>query len=489
MSARRLMSTLLAGISTAGLVVGLYLGLTTAVEVHADGEVIAVRTAATDVNDLLTRLEVGLGVADEVEPSVDSMLVDGLVVTVQRAVTATVVVDDRAGVLGLDAGEFEVRAVLDTMRDVLVVSPAGRALDVVASFEPELGAPVGEGSVLKVEIAVPVTVRVDGDKLALATFAADVAGAIDDAGVALGPLDRSDPPPAAPIGDAVAITIARVELLEEVVDVVLEHDRVEERTDELLQGERRVATEGRDGLRRDTYEVVSVDGTEESRARIAEVVVEQPVTEEVRVGTRQPPPPPPPPPSSTPGGERVVYLTYDDGPSPSDTPPLLDLLAASNAQATFFTLGSEVARYPGIAARIVREGHAIGNHTWSHPNLTTVSGEVLDRQVLDTQAAIQRAAGVTPTCLRPPYGDRNATVNARVAELGLRMSLWSVDPQDWRRPGTDAIVDRVLSRVRPGAVILLHDGPQNRGQTVAATERLLATLTEQGYELRALPGC
>ena len=76
-----------------------------------------------------------------------------------------------------------------------------------------------------------------------------------------------------------------------------------------------------------------------------------------------------------------------------------------------------------------------------------------------------------------------------MAELGLRMTLWDVDPEDWRRPGTDAIVDRVLSRVRPGSVILLHDGRGDRGQTVAATERLLADLTEQGYQLRALPGC
>lgn len=328
MSARRLVSTLLAGISTTGLVVGLYLGLTTPVEVHADGEVIAVRTTATDVGDLLTRLEVGLGVADEVDPSADTTLVDALVVTVQRAVTATVVVDDRAGLLGLDAGQFEVTAVLDTMRDVLAASPAGRTLDVEATFEPELGAPVGDGAVLEVEIAVPVTVRVDGEELTLATFAPEVAGAIADAGVTLGPLDRSDPPPATPLADVDVIAIARVELLEEVIDVVLEHDRVEERTDELLQGERQVATEGRDGLRRDTYEVVLVDGTEESRARIAEVVAEETVTEVVRVGTRQPPPPPPAPPSSTPGGERVVYLTYDDGPNPSYTPPLLDLLAA-----------------------------------------------------------------------------------------------------------------------------------------------------------------
>ncbi|MFO7777060.1 MAG: polysaccharide deacetylase family protein, partial [Nitriliruptoraceae bacterium] len=108
---------------------------------------------------------------------------------------------------------------------------------------------------------------------------------------------------------------------------------------------------------------------------------------------------------------------------------------------------------------------------------------------LDTQSAIERATGTTPACLRPPYGDRNATVNARVAELGLRMALWDVDPQDWRRPGTDAIVDRVLTRVRPGAVILLHDGRRERGQTVAATEQLLSRLTDQGYQLRALPGC
>ncbi len=489
MSAGRLVRTLLAGISIAGLVVGLYLGLTTAVEVHADGEVIAVRTLATDVGDLLARLEVGLAVADEVDPSVDTTLADGLVVTVQRAVTATVVVDDRAGLLDLDAGEFEVTAVLDTMRDALLASPAGGALDVEASFEPALGAPVGDGAVLEVEVAVPVTVRVDGEELTLATFAPDVAGAIADAGITLAALDRIDPLPATPLGDVDVIAIARVEQLEEVIDVVLEHDRVEERTDELLQGERQVAVEGRDGLRRDTYEVVLVDGTEESRVRIAEVVAEETVTEVVRVGTRQPPPPPPTPPSSTSGDERVVYLTYDDGPNPSYTPQLLDLLAAYDAQATFFTLGSEVARHPGIAARIAREGHAIGNHTWSHPRLTTVTGEVLNQQVLDTQAVIQRAAGVTPACLRPPYGDRDATVNARVTELGLRMSLWSVDPEDWMRPGTATIVDRVLARVRPGAVILLHDGLRNRGQTVAATERLLATLTEQGYQLRALPGC
>ncbi len=488
MSARTVVSSLLAAITTIGLVLGLYLGVTAAVEVHADGEVMAVRTTATDVDDLLARLEVKLGVGDEVDPGVDTTVVDGLVVTVQRAVTAAVVVDDRAGVLGIDDAEFEVTAVLDTMRDVLVASPAGGAMETEARFEPALDAPVDDGAVLQVEIAVPVTVRVDGEELTLASFAPHVEGAVGEADVALAALDRVDPSPSTPLEDVDVITIARVELLEKVVDVVLEHDRVEEGTDELLQGERQVETEGRDGLRRDTYEVVVVDGAEESRERIVEEVVDEAVAEVVLVGTRQPPPPPPAP---SPGqdGDRVVYLTYDDGPHPTYTPALLDLLATYDARATFFALGSEVERYPGVAARIVREGHAIGNHTWSHPSLTTVSGEVLDRQVLDTQSVIQRAAGVTPTCLRPPYGARNATVNARVAELGLRMSMWNVDPEDWRQPGAGAIVDRVLSGVRPGAVILLHDGGQGRGQTVAATERLLANLTEEGYQLRSLPGC
>lgn len=487
-NADTVMRSLLAAITAGPVVLALYLSVTAAVEVRADGEVIAVRTMADDVEDLLSRLEVELRVADEVEPALDAPVVDGLVVNVERAVTATVVVDDRAGVLGLDAGSFEVTAVLDTLRDLVVASPAARALEVEASFTPGLDAPVRDGTVLEVDVAVPVTVRVDGHEVRLASYASDVAGAIADAGVELRPLDRVDPPPNTPLGGSETISIARVERREEVVDVVLEHERREERTDELLEGERRVEREGRDGLRRDTYEVVLVDGAEESRTRIVEDVVEEAVEEVVLLGTRPPPPPPPAPPAGS-GGERVVYLTYDDGPTPGYTPALLDLLAAYGARATFFPLGSEVARYPDLAARIVRDGHAIGNHTWSHPALTSVSPERLTREVLDTQSAVQRAAGVTPSCLRPPYADRNATVDARVAELGLRMSLWSIDPQDWRRPGTDAIVDHVLARVQPGAVVLLHDGVRDRGQTVAATERLLAELTDQGYQLRALPGC
>ncbi len=193
MTTRTLLRSLLAVVVTTGLGLGLYLGATTAVEVHADGEVVALRTVATDVDDLLARLEVTLDVADEVDPAVDTAVVDGLVVTVYRAVTATVVVDDRAEVLGLDDAELEVTAVLDTVRDVLVASPAGGALETEARFEPALDTPVEDGAVLEVEIAVPVTVRFDGEEVTLASFAPDVDGAVADADVALAPLDRVAP--------------------------------------------------------------------------------------------------------------------------------------------------------------------------------------------------------------------------------------------------------------------------------------------------------
>ncbi len=185
----------------------------------------------------------------------------------------------------------------------------------------------------------------------------------------------------------------------------------------------------------------------------------------------------------------VLYLTFDDGPHPTYTPQVLDLRAAYGARATFFVLGSEVVQHPGVAARIVGDGHAIGNHTWSHARLPGLSTAALTREVVDTQDAIAAATGTRPACLRPLYGDRDDAVTARVTELGLRMVLWDLDPRDWERPGTAAIVDHVLARARPGSAVLLHDGRRDRQQTVAATAQLLAALTGQGYQLRALPGC
>lgn len=491
----------LAAVLAVGVIaVGSYLAITTEVEVLADGERHVTRTTAEDVAGVLTGLDIELGEADEVAPPPDTEVEDGLTVTVHRAVTVEVVVDDRADVLGLAEDRFTVTTAADTMNELLAASAAAEATDVEARFDPALDAAVADGDRLEVEVAVPVTIDADDEERSLTSYADTVEGALADAGVEVGPDDRVEPDVDTPLSGVERITVARVEVIEQVEEVTLEHGREERPTDELLEGESEVDTAGRDGLRRDTYEVVLVDGQEESRERIEEEVIEEPVDEVVRVGTADPEPEPEPTPEPTPEPEPepapappedgpVVHLTFDDGPNATYTPQVLDLLAAYGAQATFFVVGERVADHPDIATRIVDEGHAIGNHTWSHARLTEVPEPTFTSEILDTQAIVEETTGTAPTCLRPPFGARDEAVNQGAADLGLEMAMWDIDPRDWERPGTDTIVERVLAEIEPGAVVLLHDGFRDRGQTVAATERLLEWLTDQGYRLTAMPGC
>ncbi|MEV0401017.1 polysaccharide deacetylase family protein [Actinoallomurus sp. NPDC050550] len=182
---------------------------------------------------------------------------------------------------------------------------------------------------------------------------------------------------------------------------------------------------------------------------------------------------------------KVVYLSFDDGPSPY-TPKVLKVLARYGARATFFELGQNVTRHPGLTRKVVAQGGSVQNHTWSHPDLTRVSASVFRSQVRRTDRAIRAATGVTPECLRPPYGAVNHTVRARARALHKKVVLWTVDPQDWARPGTSAIVHRVLAHVHPGSVVLMHDGGGNRGQTVAALPEILKALKERGYTFRLI---
>ncbi len=485
-----------AGVVAVGVIgvagVGPYLAVTAEVEVLADGERHTARTTAEDVAGVLARLDIEVADADEVTPSPDTLVEDGLTITVRRAVTAEVLLDDRGEGLGLSEGRFTVTTVADTMGELLAASPAAQATDVEARFDPGLDVAVRDGGRLEVEVAVPVTIHADGRTREFTSYADTVEGALADADVEVGADDRVEPDLDTPLTEAEKVTIARVEVTEEVEEVTLEHGRQERRTDELLEGETEVATDGRDGLRRDTYEVVLVDGEQESRERISEEVIEEPVDEMVLIGTAEPEPAPEPDPEpapSPPADGPVVHLTFDDGPNATYTPQVLDLLAAHDARATFFVVGEQVADHPDIAARIVDEGHAIGNHTWSHARLTEVPDATFAREILDTQAIVEEATGTTPSCLRPPFGARDETVNQGAADLGLEMAMWDIDPRDWERPGTDAIVDHVLAEIEPGAVVLLHDGFRDREQTVAATERLLEWLTGQGYRVTPMPGC
>lgn len=153
-----------------------------------------------------------------------------------------------------------------------------------------------------------------------------------------------------------------------------------------------------------------------------------------------------------------IALTFDDGPSAKLTPKLLDLLAAHHIKATFFVIGQNVAENPEITARAAREGHEIGNHSWSHPNFAKMSDEAVRRELRKTDDAIRMATGSAPTLLRPPYGSITSRQKKWIAdEFGYKITLWDVDPLDWRRPGPAIVRDRILRNTRPGSIVLSHD--------------------------------
>ena len=151
-------------------------------------------------------------------------------------------------------------------------------------------------------------------------------------------------------------------------------------------------------------------------------------------------------------------MTFDDGPSATLTPKLLDILAAHHIKATFFVIGENVAQHPEIVARAAREGHEIGNHSWSHPNLAKMSDAGVRNQLQRTDDAIKSATGGHPTFLRPPYGSITEREKRWIHdEFGYRIILWDVDPYDWKRPGPAIVRNRILKETRPGSIVLSHD--------------------------------
>lgn len=153
-----------------------------------------------------------------------------------------------------------------------------------------------------------------------------------------------------------------------------------------------------------------------------------------------------------------IAMTFDDGPSATLTPKLLDLLASRHIKATFFVIGENVAEHPEIVARAAREGHEIGNHSWSHPNFGKMSDEGVRRQIQQTDDAIKNATGRRPTLLRPPYGSITARQKRWIHdEFGYDIILWDVDPYDWKRPGPAVVRNRILKETRPGSIVLSHD--------------------------------
>ncbi|MGA9039198.1 MAG: polysaccharide deacetylase family protein [Terriglobales bacterium] len=193
-----------------------------------------------------------------------------------------------------------------------------------------------------------------------------------------------------------------------------------------------------------------------------------------------------------PRGSKLLALTYDDGPNDPYTYQLLEVLAKHNVKATFFLMGKYVRLRPDIVRDVVKAGHVIGNHTFTHPNLIYRSGDQVREELVQCRRAITDAVGEHSKLFRPPFGGRRPVTLRVVRELGLVPVMWNVTGYDWKATSAEYIEKRVTSKVCGGNVILLHDGSHrsfgfDRSRTVIATDRVITRYKAEGYEFVTVP--
>ena len=186
--------------------------------------------------------------------------------------------------------------------------------------------------------------------------------------------------------------------------------------------------------------------------------------------------------------EKVVALTFDDGPSPQWTPLILDELKKANVKATFFMLGEHVKKYPQVARRVAAEGHDIGNHTYSHRVLIYYKMVELENEIKQAENVIRQVTGKTTVFFRPPKAWLTGEEKQKIKELGYQVVLWSLNSKDWVTFDDKYIIKYLLHHVRPGDIILFHDSGGvftveggNRKETVLAIRKLIERLKERGY--------
>ncbi|HLX01765.1 MAG TPA: polysaccharide deacetylase family protein [Trinickia sp.] len=204
---------------------------------------------------------------------------------------------------------------------------------------------------------------------------------------------------------------------------------------------------------------------------------------------------------SGPKNERVIALTFDDGPNPPYTNEILDVLQAEHVHATFFVVGRAVQAYPALVRREAEAGNALGNHTWNHGHLVLYDETGLRRTLQRTDAAIFAATGSHTRIMRPPFGSRDWLVLDEVRRLGYTPVMWSVPlANDWEDPPPRVIAARVLRYAGDGAIITLHDGNRgilcarmraprlcDRSSDVEATRLIVGTLKHRGYRFVTIP--
>ncbi|GAC1467701.1 MAG: hypothetical protein NVS2B14_13750 [Chamaesiphon sp.] len=187
-----------------------------------------------------------------------------------------------------------------------------------------------------------------------------------------------------------------------------------------------------------------------------------------------------------PPNDKVIALTFDDGPWPRSTEQVLSILKQHNIKATFFLIGQNVKNYPQLAIKDVAEGHVIANHTWSH-SYSHFSPDGAAREIEDTAALIYKTTGVTTTIFRPPGGLLHNGPADYAKKQKYFISLWSADSRDWQGVTVPKLIDNVLKEAHPGGIVLMHDGGGNRSHTVEALPTIIAKLKNRGYSFVTVP--
>jgi peptidoglycan/xylan/chitin deacetylase (PgdA/CDA1 family) len=193
-----------------------------------------------------------------------------------------------------------------------------------------------------------------------------------------------------------------------------------------------------------------------------------------------------PPPS------KQLALSYDDGPNDPHTFRLLEVLARHGVRATFFLIGGYIRQRPDIAREVVKAGHVVGNHTFSHPLLIFHSTSLLKAQLADCENALTDAVGEHSNLFRPPFGGRRPAIFRIARQMGMEPVMWNVTGFDWNAPSAEHIERKVTRRVRGGDVVLLHDGGHrvfgaDRAYTVTASDRLISRYKSEGFEFVTIP--
>lgn len=183
-----------------------------------------------------------------------------------------------------------------------------------------------------------------------------------------------------------------------------------------------------------------------------------------------------------------VALTFDDGPG-QYTPQVLAVLQHYRVRATFFFIGQHIAQFPAFLREGLAGGNALGNHTFTHPHLTTLSLASIHQELNTTQSAVLKETGTRPTLFRPPYGEYNEDVVTAANKLGLSIVTWNAEANDWLTPQPSAgtIAERILCAASNGAIFLLHEGGGNRANTVEALPAIITGLQARGFTLVTIP--